>query len=208
MSISKTFCPKNANSFGTQNWSSYADLVNARFPGMSFDLKGINSQDSVMIIPFRKRANCKWEIGFILEELPLFHNGYLSAFPSKIIESNQNPEETAKLKILQEGKYVIDSLIQIGVPDMPFLHICNEQIYLFITKIIEEEEKNTLEEGKFISDDSLIWMTWDIFKETIIEQQLSNVPLLPGAPMKGVSLISINKLLALKVEPGEWFIDK
>ena len=205
MSVYKSFSPKKAESSETTSWLPFADLVEARFPGLSFNYKGVNSNDSVMVVPFRLKDE-KWEVGVLIEERPLFYNGLLSAFPAGKINPGQSPEEAARLETLQEGGREIRAIGTVGVePDMPFLHLCNERIYLFVAEVTEKQLELSLEEGEFISDKGLIWISWDDFKLAIRKQQLWGTPLLHGAPMKGVSLTVANKLLALWVEPKDAF---
>ena len=205
MSVYKTFSPEKAESSKSTSWLPFADLVEARFPGLSFNYKGVNSNDSVMVVPFRL-VNKNWEIGILIEKRPLFCKGWLSAFPAGKVNSGQSPEEAAKLETMQESGKEIRAIGTVGFePDMPFLHLCNERIHLFVAEITEKQLDLSLEEGEFISDEGLIWIPWEDFKLAIRKQQLWGIPLLPGAPMKGVSLTVANKLLALWIEPKDAF---
>ena len=195
-------CPNPNEGIKTQKLLSFLELIEVRFSGLSFAMKGIHSKNSVIVIPFRKVGKT-YEIGIIKEERLLFHAGWLSAFPAGKIEDEQSPEEAAQLELWQEGGLQPDKLIFIG-SDMPFLHICDETVYSFVALVEEGQDKQSLEEGEMISSE-ITWMNWQDFQSAIKEQQRGGKAILPGAPMWGVSQIVANKMLALGVNPEELF---
>ena len=97
---------------------------------------------------------------------------------------------------------VLKEMIFMG-EEMPFLHICDEKVFLFVAEVVETEERE-LEEGEFISKD-IIWFPWDTFRYRVINQQQDGVPLYDGHPMKGVSLMAANRLLISWFEPAKKF---
>ncbi len=176
-----------------ESWLPFAQLVTVGMDNVPFDMKGVHSKNSVMVVPFRV-LNGERYVGIIKEQRPLFcGDQWLSAFPAGKIEDDQSPEDAARLESLQEGGIVIKNLNSFR-NDMPFLHICDEQVFLF-TAELERESKQQLEEGEFIK--KLTWIPWKEFKERIRRQQIDGTPLLEDAPMMGVSLSSANKLIVL-----------
>lgn len=185
---------KHATKVDTENWLPFAQLVTVGMDNVPFDMKGVHSKNSVMVVPFRV-LNGERYVGIIKEQRPLFcGDQWLSAFPAGKIEDDQTPEDAARLESLQEGGIVIKNLNSFR-NDMPFLHICDEQVFLF-TAELERESKQQLEEGEWISK-KLTWIPWEEFKERIRRQQIDGTPLLEDAPMMGVSLSSANKLIVL-----------
>lgn len=181
-----------------RDWLPFAKLVTVSFPGIPFPYKGVHSQDSVIVIPFR-RVGLTYQVGIIKEKRPLFHAGWLSAFPAGKIEDGQSPEEAARLESLQEAGMKLKELFLLG-SDMPFLHICDETVYTFIALVDETGKKQTLEKGEMILSE-MSWMNWNDFRCAILEQQLSDLPLLDNSPMDGMSRMAANKMLALRFNP-------
>lgn len=178
----------------TENWLPFAKLVTVEMDNVPFPMKGIHSKNSVMVVPFRYVNGVK-EVGVIKEQRPLLCGDlWLAAFPAGKIEDDQTAEDAARLESLQEGGIVIKNLNFVGY-DMPFLHIIDEQVFLF-TAELERESEQQLEEGEWISK-KLNWIPWKEFKKRILRQQKDGTPLLEDAPMWGVSLSSANKLIAM-----------
>lgn len=197
MSISKYNCPNTNNGVTTQEWLPFAQMVSVQFPDVSFPFKGIHSQDSVMVVPFKKIDGRNY-IGTIKERRPLFHEGWLTAFPAGKIESTQTPEEAAQLEALQEAGLKILDLHLLGV-DMPFLHLCDEKVYSFVAYVNDEQVSTSLEDGEWISD-KITWTDWNSFKSSIrLQQHLGSAlfPVQDEAPMLGVSLTVANKLIVM-----------
>ena len=185
---------KHTKKVTVKKWLPFADCVEVERDDLSYKLKGVNSQNSVMVVPVRYVNGVK-EVGIIKEQRPLFCGDlWLAAFPAGKINDDQTAEDAARLESLQEGGIVIKNLNFIGF-DMPFLHLCNEQVFLF-TAELERESEQQLEEGEWI-DGKLNWIPWEEFKERVIQQQIDDTPVLEDAPMWGVSLSSANKLIAL-----------
>ena len=197
-------CPNPHIKVKIKDWFPYAQLVSVQFPEFNHKMNGIHSYNSVMVLPF-KCIEEVFYIGILKEKRPLFVKGWLSAFPAGKIENNQTSIEAAHAEALQEAGLTLYSPKLIGV-EMPFLHICDEKIYIFVANVKDENHSQKLEDGEVISSE-ITWMPWNEFTDKIRKQNIDGEPLQENAPMLGVSLIAVNKLLAINWEPSETFFN-
>lgn len=179
-----------------ESWLPFAQLVTVEMDNVPFAMKGVHSKNSVMVVPFRN-VNGERYVGIIKEKRPLFYGDkWLAAFPAGKIEDNQTPEDAARLESIQEGGLSFETLTPVGVEDMPFLHICNEQIFLFKAEVADEMQQQELEAGEWI-DSKITWLPWRTFKRRIRRQQKDGTPVLSETPMMGASLMAANKMIVL-----------
>ena len=78
--------------------------------------------------------------------------------------------------------------------------------YIFVANVKDENHSQKLEDGEVISSE-ITWMPWNEFTDKIRKQNIDGEPLQENAPMLGVSLIAVNKLLAINWEPSETFFN-
>ena len=181
---------KNVISYEEKSFVPFASIVEAWVKqNDQFPFKGIASKDSVIMIPIVDGKIC-----MITEERPLFCEGKLAAFPAGKIEDGQSPSTAAIAELEQEAGLICKDLKFLG-KQMPFLHICDEEVYFFVA-ICERGAKQQLEAGEFI-DSKLQFMEKEEFKKRLLLQQQTEEPILPDAPMDGVSLIAANRAVVM-----------